>query len=80
MEGLQEFQKACWVPLIKSHLYNRDIVLGCTTVLREELNLGEDISPFLSRTALIELKALRKQFKRHDSQEERNFTTSWVLN
>lgn len=80
MEDLQEFQRACWVPLIRSHLYNRDIVLGCTAVLREKLNLGEDISPFLSRTTLIEQKALRKQFKKHNAQEAPNFTTSWVLN
>lgn len=80
MEDFQEFQRACWVSLIKSHLYNRDIVLGRTAVLREKLNLGEDISPFLSRTALIEQKELRKQFKKHNAQEAHNFTTSWVLN
>lgn len=79
-EDLQEFWRACWASLIKSHIYNRDIVLGCTAMLREKLNLEEDISPSLSRTALIEQKAFRKQFKKHNAQEAPNFTTSWVLN
>lgn len=77
MEDLQEFWRAC---LIKSHIYNRNTALGCTAMLREKLTVGEDISPFLSRTALIEQKALRKQFKSHNAQEAPNFTTSWVLN
>lgn len=76
MEDLQEFRRAC---LIKSHVYYRDTVLGCTAMLREKLNVEEDISPFLSRTALIEQKALKKQFKKHNAQEAPNFTTSWVL-
>ena len=79
-EDLQEFWRPCWASLIKSHIYNRDIVLGCTVMLRVKLNLGEDISPFLSRTALIEQKALRKQFKKHNAQEAPNFTASWMLN
>lgn len=49
-------------------------------MLSEKLSLGGDISPFLSRTALIEQKALGKQFKKHNAQEAPNFTTSWVLN
>lgn len=49
-------------------------------MLSEKLNLGGDIRPLLSRTALVEQNALRKQFKKQNAWEAPNFTTSWVLN